>query len=156
MDYPVCSDVKDCKCQNNGVCDKKTGQCSCSVNFAGAKCEKCAPGFSGSSCMPSGGSYRGAAPVSTAASALRRDASAGGAAAGETAASAGATSNVKAGGATAKIADSDASLQPHHHMLLSIFELIALCMCCGCICRGGTCIRLLQKFRGTDDKLPSL
>ena len=89
-------------------------------------------------------------------SALRRDASAGGAAAGETAASAGATSNVKAGGATAKIADSDASLQPHHHMLLSIFELIALCMCCGCICRGGTCIRLLQKFRGNDNKLPSL
>ena len=47
-----------------------------------------------------------------------------------------ATSKMKAGGATAKTVDYNSSLQPHHHMLLSIFELIALCMCCGCICRG--------------------
>ena len=152
MDYPVCSPLKNCKCQNNGVCDKTSGKCSCSVNFAGDQCEKCAPGFTGSTCMPSG------ANAGTVASSLRQDSNAMGSQPMHSQPIAkGSTVNgvAKTDALTAKIVD-DKSLQPHHHMLLSVFEIIALCMCCGCICRGGTCLRLMQKFRGEDKKLPSL
>ena len=47
-------------------------------------------------------------------------------------------------------------LQPHHHRLLFFFGTVLLLFFCGCICRGGMCLRIAMAMRKRDNRLPDL
>jgi len=49
--YPNCVAYQFCNpACIHGTCDSNLGKCNCPSNFVGARCDQCAPDFSGSSC----------------------------------------------------------------------------------------------------------
>lgn len=104
--------------------------CKCRPGFTGEKCSYCAPGYAGyPDCQPKEKN----APHSI-----------------ET------TSPHTMGAVAGRMVPASLPVSPRHFHLLSIFSIIAFFMCCGCVCRGGACLRCLQLMRKPDNKLPDL